>query len=131
MFQARTLRRNAWMQRAILVGAVATYLLGYAAIRSEHLLVHSKSFAGSVEVEGPTVASHGIIAGDFGAPMLGPSTTLATIIAGVVYWPVTKAEIVYWNIVEPPGSPYDGEVPPSPDDDRKLGGGAPDEAPSK
>ena len=118
MFQARTLRRNAWLQRAILVGAVSTYLLGYAAIRSEHLLVHAVSFAGSVDVEGPAVASHDIKAGDFGAPMLGPSTALATLIAGVVYWPVAKAEIVYWNIVEPPGSPYAGEVLPPPDPKR-------------
>ncbi|MGB0590274.1 MAG: hypothetical protein ACPGU1_11385 [Myxococcota bacterium] len=120
MFQARTLRRNAWTQRAILVGAVATYLLGYAAIRSEHLLVHAVSFAGSDDVEGPAVASHDIKAGDFGAPMLGPSTTLATLIAGVVYWPVTKAEIVYWNIVEPPGSPYDGAMLPLPDPKRST-----------
>jgi hypothetical protein len=119
------------MQRAILVGAVVIYLLGYVAIRTEHLLVHSKSFVGSQDPEGPTVSDHGIKAGDFGAPMLGPATTLATLLAGLIYWPVTKVEIVYWNIVEPSGSPYDGEVPPPPDYDAIFGKQAPDEAPPK
>ena len=115
MSLGRSVRSKAWTQRAILVGAIVVYLLGYAAIRSEHLLVHSKSFVGSTDRDGPTVASHGIEPGDFGTPTLGPSTTLATLLAGIIYWPLTKAEIAYWNIVEPPGSPYQSTTPKRPD----------------
>ena len=117
MPQGHPIRRRTWTQRAILAGAIALYLAGYPAVRSEHLLVHTKSFVGSMDPEGPVVADHGIAAGDFGAPMLGLGTMFATLVAGLIDWPITKVEVLYWHIVEPSGSPYDGPVgtPPPPE----------------
>ena len=100
-----------------MAGAIALYLAGYPAVRSEHLLVHTKSFVGSMDPEGPVVADHGIAKGDFGAPMLEPATTFASLVAGLMYWPITHIEVLYWDIVEPSGSPYDGPVGPPPNPD--------------
>ncbi len=108
-------RESPALKRVILAGAILCYLGGYGAVRMDHFLVHTKSFAGSMDVEGPTVASHGIAPGDFGTPTLGLATTFATLVAGLIYWPMTTAELSYWYIVEPTGSPYDGPVPPPPD----------------
>ncbi len=109
--------RSRWTQRLIFAAAVAFYLVGYPAVRYERLLVHTKSFVGSQDPGGPVVADHGIAPGDFGTPMLGLGTTLATLVASLIYWPVTHVEVLYWNIVEPPGSPYDGPVGPPPNPD--------------
>lgn len=108
-------RESPMLKRVILMGAVLFYLGGYGALRMDHFLVHTKSFAGSMDAEGPRVASHGIAPGDFGTPTLGPATSFATFLASLIYWPVTKAELGYWYLVEPVGSPYEGSVEPSPD----------------
>lgn len=97
-------------QRLIFAAAVAFYLVGYPAVRYERLLVHTKTFVGSQDPGGPVVASHGVAPGDFGTPTLGLGTTLATLVASVIYWPITLVEVIYWDMVEPPGSPYDGPV---------------------
>jgi len=104
--------RGAVKKNLILVAAFAFYLAGYPAVRTERLLVHSTSYFTS---DGsPVIAEHGIRPGDFGTPMLGLGTTLATLLASLIYWPITKVEVLYWNIAEPAGSPYDGPVGPPP-----------------
>ena len=97
--------RSIRSQRLVFAAALAFYLVGYPAVRYERLLVHTKSFVGSQDPGGPVVADHGIAPGDFGTPTLGFGTTLATLMASVMYWPVTHVEVLYWNLVEPPGSP--------------------------
>ncbi|MDP6942659.1 MAG: hypothetical protein QF464_00795 [Myxococcota bacterium] len=104
-------------KRVILAGMFALYLAGYPVVRWAHLLVHAKTYAGAHDPDGPVVVDHGIRPGDFGTPMLGPMTTLATLAAGLAYWPIRHGEVLYWNIVEPPGSPYDGPVAPPPNPD--------------
>ena len=85
-------RESPALKRVILAGAILCYLGGYGAARMDHFLVHTKSYAGTAGVAGPTVASHGIAPGDSGAPMLGLGTTFATLVASLIFWPMTKAE---------------------------------------
>lgn len=109
----RKRERSTWAQRAILIGACLTYVLGYAAVRSDHFLVHGISLAESADGQGAMVIAHDIRPGDFGVPELGPATAIAMQIAGVIYWPLSKAELGFWYLVEPVGS-LDPRPRPSP-----------------
>ena len=98
------------MQRAIFIGALMTYLLGYGAMRYEHFLIHSISLSGPSEGLGPSVEGHEIRPGEEEGSTPGPATSLAAMIARVIYWPLCKAELLYWYLAEPPGTPYRGEA---------------------
>ena len=77
MMLGRKRERSAWVQRAILIGACLTYVLGYAAVRSDHFLVHGTSLVKSADGQGARVVAHDIRPGDFGVPKLGPATAIA------------------------------------------------------
>ena len=113
MSYARIKGRAPWLDKAILLGAFLVYVGGYAAMRSEHVLVHTISFSQSTDALGPVLTHHGIVPGDAGEVAEGPATEFATLLARVIYWPMTKAELGYWYIVEPAGSPYDAPAPPA------------------
>jgi hypothetical protein len=58
------------------------------------------------------IAEHGVAAGDAGIPMLQPVATCTVVVVSLLYLPLTPFERIFWNIVEPPGSPYLYEHPP-------------------
>ena len=107
-----TRRRPTWWQRATFAMALASYVMGYGAVRYDHLLVHGVSYVGGQDPAGPVIADHEIKGGDFGVPVFGLGTAFATMLAGVIFWPLTRAELGYWYLVQPSGSPYEGRVDP-------------------
>jgi len=107
-------RRITWLTRGMLALIFLVYVSGYGWVRSVHYVVHTTAYVGGHDPDGPVVAEHGMAPGDFGAPLLGPVTTLLTLVASLLYWPMTRVELVYWNIAQPAGSPYDGRVDPPP-----------------
>ena len=113
--------RDLWIRRALMAGAIGVYLLGYAYARDVHLIVHSVAYVGGQDPDGPIIAEHDVEPGDFGVPLLSPIATLEALLASIAYWPVRKAELVYWHIAAPTGSPYHGRVDPPPDYDAIFG----------
>ena len=111
MLKAHIRRKPPWLDRVILLGAILMYVGGYAAMRTEHVLVHATAFSTSADGLGPILASHDIVPGDFGVPAEGPATHFATLLAGFIYWPMSQAELLCWRVAQPPGSPYPGVVP--------------------
>jgi hypothetical protein len=90
--------------------ALVSYLAGYGVARDAHLMVHGVGYASADGVK--LIAEHRMEAGDFGIPMLQPVAALLVLTANVLYIPIKPIEVIYWNIVQPSGSPYPYVISP-------------------
>lgn len=97
------------MKAATKITLIVTFCLLYAAAygvaRSENWLIHRAGYYSDAS-ENRKVGGHYISSGDFGSSMLAPRISTAQGLATMFFWPATKAELVYWYLVEPSGSPW-------------------------
>ena len=93
-------------RKKLLIGiALALYLAGYPVARSLRIVVHAAGY-GTLDDGSKVVMEHSMRSGDTGIPMLPPGATLIVWSTSLLYLPVCPFEVLYWNIVQPPGSPY-------------------------